>query len=69
MISVGGRVNLFMTRADSRHPEKDDIDNTNYLPHADEPMDFYRKYEDDDFTPKNGRKNSQNLFDDCYKIP
>jgi len=39
-------------------------DYSHYLSHKDEPVDFYRKYEDDDFRPIKGGKNLQNLFDD-----
>lgn len=58
-------MNLFITRADAKHHEKVEIDNnTQYLSHGDELVDFYQKYKDDEFTPNNGEKNSRNLFDD-----
>ena len=36
----------------------------NYLSHASEPADFYRKYEDDSITPAKGKRSQRNLFDD-----
>lgn len=58
-------MNLLMNKQNSKHQEVDKInDSPHYLAHEEEPVDFYRKYKDNDFIPMKGGRNLQNLFDD-----
>lgn len=58
-------MNLLKISTDAKYSEMDETgDYPHYLSHKDEPVDFYRKYKDDDFRPIEGGKNLQNLFDD-----
>jgi hypothetical protein len=58
-------MNLFITQADTGHQQSDMIDDhLHYLPHEKEPVDFYRKYKDDNYVPTIGRRGVRNLFDD-----
>jgi len=56
---------LFTNRTDAKHQEMDEANNySQFLAHADEPEDFYRKYKDDGITRIKGRRGIKNLFDD-----
>jgi hypothetical protein len=60
----GGNMNLFITKPAARHQETDEVDDSlHYLPHEEEPTDFYQKYKDDDYLPREGRSNLRNFFD------
>jgi hypothetical protein len=58
-------LNLFITKSDIGRQEADvGYDYHKYLLHEAEPIDSHQKYRDDDFTPKVGGNNLQNLFYD-----
>jgi hypothetical protein len=55
---------LIINKSNSRYGKSKVNGNPHYLAHENEPIDFYRKYKDNDYLPMKGERNIKNLFDE-----